>query len=123
VLLGVEAAAIMLSVPMFLLAFHAPLPAVVLGCVVFGIGAAMLSVLTMTAIQRVISRSMLSRTMAMVQLANTGLNPAGFLIAGLVMSAIGAPASLGLSGLCIIATAAFLLSQPEIRLFECRLQG
>ena len=119
-LLGVEAAATILSVPMFLLAFHAPLPVVVIGCVAFGIGAAMLSVLTITAIQREIARSMLSRTMAMVQLANTGLNPVGYVLAGPVMGLLGAPASLGLSGLCIVASVAFLLSQPEIRRFELR---
>ena len=105
---------------MFLLAFHAPLPVVILGCVAFGGGAAMLSVLTITAIQREIARPMLSRTMAVVQLANMGLNPVGYLLAGPVMDLIGAPASLGLSGLCVLASAAFLLSQPEIRHFQCK---
>ena len=118
-LLGVEAAAIMLSIPMFLLALHTPFPIVVAGCVVFGIGAAMLSVLTITAIQREIARSMLSRTMAVVQLANMGLNPVGYVLAGPVMGVLGAPASLALSGLCVLARVAFLLSQPEIRRFEC----
>jgi hypothetical protein len=93
---------------------------VVLGCVAFGIGAAMLSVLTITAIQREVARSMLSRTMALVQLANMGLNPVGYVLAGPAMGLLGAPASLGLSGLCVLASAAFLLSQPEIRRFECR---
>lgn len=119
-LLGVEAAAILLSVPMFLLAFHAPFPAVILGCVAFGIGAAMLSVLTITAIQKEIARSMLSRTMAMVQLANMGLTPVGYVLAGPAMGFMGAPTSLALSGFCVLASAAALLSQPEIRRFECR---
>ena len=119
-LLGVEAGTIMLSVPMFLLAFHAPLPTVVVGCVVFGIGAAMLSVLTITAIQREVARSMLSRIMAMVQLANMGLNPVGYVLAGPAMGLLGPQASLGLSGLCVVVSVAFLVSQPEIRRFECR---
>ena len=119
-LLGVEAAAILLSVPMFLLAFHAPFPTVILGCVAFGIGAAMLSVLTITAIQKEIARSMLSRTMAMVQLANMGLTPMGYVLAGPAMSLMGAQTSLALSASCVLASAAVLLSQPEIRRFECR---
>ena len=119
-LMGVEAAAVALSIPMFMLALHAPLPVVVLGCVAFGVGAALLSVLTVTAIQREVARSMLSRVMAMVQLANMGLNPVGYVLAGPAMRLLGAPASLELGGLCVLASAAFLLSQPEIRQFECR---
>nr|WP_321985915.1 MFS transporter [uncultured Lichenicoccus sp.] len=117
-LLGVEAAATMLSVPMFLLAFHAPIPLVVVGCVAFGIGAAMLSVLTITAIQREVAHSMLSRIMAIVQLANIAFNPVGYILAGPVMGLLGAPVSLGLSGLCVIAGVAALLSQHDIRRFE-----
>ena len=118
-LLGVEAAATMLICPMFLLALRAPLLLVVPGCVVFGIGAAMLSVLTITAIQREIAPSLLSRTMAMVQLANIGFNPVGYVVAGPVMSLLGAPLSLEVSGLCVLLSVALMLSRQEIRSFEC----
>ncbi len=117
-LMGVEAAAIMLSVPMFLLALHAPFPMVIIGCVAFGVGAAMLSVLTITAIQKEIARSMLSKTMAMVQLANMGLTPVGYVLAGPAMKSMGASTSLAVSGLCVLASAALLLARPEIRRFE-----
>jgi MFS family permease len=119
-LLGVEAAAGMLSVPIFLLALHAPFAFVVAGAVVFGVGAAMLSVLTITAIQKEIAPAMLSRTMAIVQLANIGLLPLGYLLAGPVMGRFGAGNSLVLSGVCVLASVALLCSRPEIRRFEHR---
>lgn len=118
ILLGVEAAAAMLSAPIFLLAMHAPFPLVALGSVIFGIGAAMLSVLTITAIQREIAPSLLSRTMAMVQLAGMGLYPLGYVLAGPVMGLLGATTALAFSGFGILASVAILCSQAEIRRFE-----
>jgi MFS family permease len=117
-LLGVEVAAVMLSIPIFLLAIHAPFVLVVIGGVIFGIGAAMLSVLTITAIQKEIAPSMLSRTMAIVQLANIGLLPIGYMLAGPVMHLMGAKGSMVLSGVCVLVSVVILCSQPEIRRFE-----
>jgi len=119
-LLGIEAAATMLSAPIFLLAMHATFALVVVGSIIFGVGAAMLSVLTITAIQKEIAPSMLSRTMAIVQLANIGLLPLGYILAGPIMSLLGAATSLVLSGICVLASVAILCSQPEIRRFEHR---
>jgi len=119
-LLGVEAAATMLSAPIFLLAMHAPFPLIVVGSIIFGVGAAMLSVLTITAIQRKIAPSVLSRTMAMVQLADMGLAPLGYILAGPAIGLLGAATGLALSGCCILASVAILCSQPEIRGFEHR---
>jgi len=45
-LLGVEVAATMLSAPIFLLAIHAPFVLHLAASIIFGVGAAMLSVLT-----------------------------------------------------------------------------
>ncbi len=117
ILLGVEAAATMLAAPIFLLAMHAPFALIMLGSIIFGVGAAMLSVLTMTAIQREIVPSMLSRTMAMVQLANIGLLPLGYVLAGPAMSSFGAEPSLVLSGACVLASVAIMCSQTEVRRF------
>ena len=117
-LLGVEAAATMLSAPIFLLAMQAPFALTVFGSIAFGVGAAVLSVLTITAIQREIAPAMLSRTMAMVQLANIGLLPLGYVLAGPAMSLFGAPTGLALSGACVLASVAILCSQREIRRFE-----
>ena len=86
----------------------------------FGAGAAMLSVLTITAIQKEVAPAMLSRTMAVVQLATTGLAPVGYVLAGPAMSLLGAPASLAASGLCVLASVAVLCGQPEVRRFEQR---
>ncbi len=117
-LLGVEAAAAMLSAPIFLLAVHAPFAVVLAGSVIFGVGAAMLSVLTITAIQTEIDPAMLSRTMAIVQLANMGLLPVGYVLAGPAISLMGARTSLALCGVCVIASVAILCGQPEVRRFE-----
>ena len=119
-LLGVEAAATMLSAPIFLLAMRAPFPLIVVGSIIFGVGAAMLSVLTITAIQREIAPSMLSRTMAIVQLADMGLAPLGYILAGPAIGLLGAATGLALSGCCTLASVAILCSQPEIRSFEHR---
>jgi hypothetical protein len=117
-LLGVQVAAIMLSAPIFLLAMHASFVLIFAASIIFGVGAAMLSVLTITAIQKEIAPSMLSRTMAMVQLANIGLLPLGYVLAGPALSLLGPTTSLALSGACVLASVAILLSQPEIRRFE-----
>ena len=116
-LLWVEAAAAMLSAPLFLLAAHAPFALIVGGGMIFGVGAAMLSVLTITAIQREIAPAMLSRIMAMVQLAGIGLNPLGYVLAGPAMGLLGPATGLALSGFCVLASVAILCSQAEIRRF------
>jgi hypothetical protein len=119
-LLGIEAAAAMLAVPLFLLAVKAPFGVVVLGGLVFGVGAAMLSVLTITAIQREIAPALVSRVMAVVQLAGIGLNPVGYVLAEPLMGFFGARTSLALSGVCVIVSVAVLCSQREIRGLEQR---
>jgi MFS family permease len=120
-LLGVEVAATMLCAPIFLLAVHASLVLLFVASIIFGVGAAMLSVLTITAIQKEIAPSMLSRTMAMVQLANIGLLPLGYVLAGPALSVLGPTTSLTLSGACVLASVAILCSQAEIRRFDHRL--
>jgi len=117
-LLGIEASASILSAPILLLAMNAPFPLVVLGGVLFGVGAAMLSVLTITAIQKEVAPSMLSRIMSMVQLANIGLLPLGYVLAGPTLKFLGAGDSLALSGTCVLASVAILCSQAEIRQFK-----
>jgi len=119
-LLGVEAAATMLTAPIFLLALDAPFALIFAGSFIFGIGAAMLSVLTITAIQKEIAPAMLSRIMAIVQLANIGLLPVGYILAAPAMSLLGARTSLILSGVCVLASVAILCGMPEIRRFENR---
>ena len=72
------------------------------------------SVLTMTAIQKEIAPNMLSRTMATVQLANMGLLPVGYILAGPVMSLLGAADSLAMSGVCVLCSVAILCDNPEL---------
>lgn len=118
ILLGIEAAAAMLAVPLVLLAARAPFAVVVLGGAVFGVGAAMLSVLTITAIQREIAPSVLSRVMAVVQLAGMGLNPVGYVLAGPAMGVFGARTILVVSAVCVVTSVGVLCSQADIRRFE-----
>jgi hypothetical protein len=61
---------------------------------------------------------MLSRTMAIVQLANIGLLPLGYMLAAPATELFGATTSLILSGACILVSVVFLSSQREIRRFE-----
>lgn len=86
-----------------------------------GVGAAMLSVLTITAIQREIASSMLSRIMAMVQWVDLGLAPLGYVLAGPVMGILGTTSTLLLSGISVLAGVGVLCCQHDIRHFEHRL--
>ncbi len=119
ILLGVEAAA-MLSAPLALLALRAPFALVVAGSALFGVRAAMVSVLTMTAIQKEVAPAQLSRTLAMVRLANIGLLPLGYLLAGTELGLLGPAASLGFGAATTLAGVALLCAQPAIRGLEPR---
>jgi hypothetical protein len=78
----------------------------------------MLSVLTITAIQREIAPSVLSRVMAVVQLAGMGLNPVGYVLAGPAMGVFGARTILVVSAVCVVTSVGVLCRQAGIRRFE-----
>jgi MFS family permease len=116
-LLGVEFASLLLVAPILALAAHAPLPLILAGGVLFGSGAAMLSVLTITAIQREVSPALLSRTMAVVQLADMGLTPIGYAIAGPALALLGETTTLLISAVSVMACVGALCLQKDIRAF------
>ena len=119
-LLGVEFASSLLVAPILALAAGAPLPAILAGGVLFGTGAAMLSVLTITAIQREVPPALLSRTMAVVQLADMGLTPMGYAIAGPALALLGEKTTLLISAVSVMACVGALCLQKDIRAFEHR---
>ncbi|WP_428396008.1 MFS transporter [Lichenicoccus sp.] len=116
-LVAVELAVCSLLPLLFLLAADARFPALLAGAAAFGVGAAVLSVLTLTAIQREVPLEMLSRVMSVVQLAVTGLNPLGYVLAAPAMALLGPHATLAWAASCVLVSVGILLSVPDIRRF------
>ena len=116
-LMAVELAVCLLLPLLYLLAAGAPFPAVLAGGVAFGIGAAVLSVLTLTVIQREIPLDVLSRVMSIVQIADLGLTPVGFLLAGPAAALLGPHKALMTGASCVLISVAALLSTRDIRRF------
>lgn len=116
-LVAVELAVCSLLPLLFLLAAGASFPLVLAGGVAFGVGAAVLSVLTLTAIQREVPLDVLSRVMSVVQLADMGLIPLGYVLAAPAAALFGAHGALGWAASCVLLTVGVLLSIPDIRRF------
>lgn len=116
-LVAVELAVCSLLPLLFLLAAGAPFAVLLAGGVAFGIGAAVLSVLTLTAIQREVPLDVLSRVMSVVQLADMGLIPLGYVLAAPAAALLGAHGALASAAACVLVTVGLLLSVPDIRRF------
>ena len=114
-LVAVEAAVCALLPMLFLLAADAPFPLLLAGGAVFGVGAAVLSVLTLTAIQREIPLGVLSRVMSVVQLADMGLTPIGYILAAPAAALLGPHAALAWAASCVLLSVGALLSFADIR--------
>ena len=116
-LVAVELAVCCLLPLLLLLAADAPFPLLLAGGVGFGVGAAVLSVLTLTAIQREVPIDVLSRVMSVVQLANMGLNPLGYLLAAPAAALLGPRSALACGASCVLVSVGVLLTFPDIRRF------
>jgi predicted MFS family arabinose efflux permease len=116
-LVAVELAVCALLPLLFLLAAGAPFLLILAGGIVFGVGAAVLSVLTMTAIQREVPLGVLSRVLSVVQLADMGLTPLGYVLAAPAAALLGPHAALAVAASCILVSVGVLLSVPDIRRF------
>jgi MFS family permease len=121
-LLAVELAVCSLLPLLFLLASGAPFPLLLAGGVAFGVGAAVLSVLTLTAIQREVPLGVLSRVMSVVQLADMGLTPLGYVLAAPAAALLGPHGALAAAASCVLVSVGVLLSFPEIRRFGASAQ-
>lgn len=116
-LVAVEMAVCSLLPLLFLLAADAPFPLVLAGGAAFGVGAAVLSVLTLTAIQREIPLDVLSRVMSVVQLADMGLTPLGYVLAAPAAALLGPRTALGWAASCVLLSVGALLCVADIRRF------
>ena len=114
-LVAVELAVCALLPMLFLLAAGAPLPLLLAGGVVFGLGAAVLSVLTLTAIQREVPLAVLSRVMSVVQLTDMGLTPLGYVLAAPAAALLGPHGALAWAASFVLVSVGVLLSVPDIR--------
>ncbi len=111
-LIAVELAVCLLLPLLFLIA-GATFPTLRAGGVAFGVGAAVLGVLTLTVIQR----DVLSRVTSVVQLADMGLTPMGFLLAGPAAALLGGRIALMAGASCVLSSVAVLLGTRDIRGF------
>jgi MFS family permease len=116
-LVAVELAVCLLLPLLFLLAAGAPFLLLLAGGTLFGVGAAVLSVLTLTAIQREVPLDVLSRVMSVVQLADMGLTPLGYVLAAPAATLLGPHAALAAAASCVLVSVGVLLSFPDIRRF------
>ncbi len=105
------------TAPLLFLAGAAPFLLVLAGSVALGVGYASANVLMVSAIQRDVPAALLSRVMSFVQLADIGLAPIGFILAGPASALLGPRGALGAAAVCVLASAAAALSTPEIRRF------
>ncbi len=116
-LVAVELAVCALLPMLFLLAMGAPFLLLLAGGVLFGAGAAVLSVLTLTAIQREVPLNLLSRVMSVVQLTDMGLTPLGYVLAAPAAALLGPHAALAAAASCVLVSVGVLLSFADIRRF------
>ena len=116
-LLAVELAVCSLLPLLLLMEAGASFTALLAGAVAFGAGAAVLSILTLTAIQRQVPLELLSRVMSVVQLAGTGLNPLGYVLAAPAVALLGPRAALAWAASCVLVSVGVLLSFSDIRRF------
>jgi MFS family permease len=114
-LVAIEMAIFMLVAPLLLLAANAPFPSVLAGSLALGFGYAAVNVLMVSAIQREVPKALLSRVMSFVQLADMGLAPIGYILAGPAAALLGPRGALAVSATCVLLSVAGALCLPEIR--------
>ena len=119
--LAIEVATAMLVAPLVLLAAHAALPALLVGGVAYGAGAAIVNVMIGTMVQREIPMELLSRVFSIVQIAAGVLAPAGYALAGPAAQWLGPHRALALGATLALFSVAMLMSLADLRRFGARL--
>ena len=119
-ILAVEIAAVMLSAPMILLAIDAALPAVLVGGLAYGAGAAVLNVMIGTVIQREVPVELLSRVFSIVQIVAGVFAPAGYALAGPAAAWLGPDQAVGVGAVAVLGSVAMLMCFAEVRRFGMR---
>ena len=113
--LAIQAAVMLLLVPLVLLAASAAFPVLLLGGLAYGAGAAVVNVMIGTMIQREIPMELLSRVFSIVQIAAGVLAPAGYALAGPASALLGPHRALVAGAIIALASVATLLCLTEIR--------
>ena len=115
--LAIEVAVVLLVTPLLLLAAQAGLPALLLGGVAYGAGAAVVNVMIGTMIQREIPIDLLSRVFSIVQIAAGVLAPAGYALAGPASAWLGLRQALTVAAGIALASVAVTVCLADFRRF------
>lgn len=118
--LAIEVATVMLVAPLVLLAAQVALPALLIGGVAYGAGAAVVNVTIGTLIQREIPPGLLSRVFSIVQIAAGVLAPAGYALAGPASAWLGPHRALALAAGIALASIALPMCFADVRQFGTR---
>jgi len=106
------------ATPLALLAIEAPVRWVAAGAFAAGFGGELFSVLWATSLQTHVAPDKLSRVSAYDTLGSIGLAPLGQLGAGVLVGAIGAPATLWACVALVVVPTSLVLLVPEVRRLE-----
>ena len=101
--------------PLLLLAAGVPFPVVPIGCVALGFGYASVNVLMVVAIRRGVPTALLSPVMSFVHLADIGLAPAGFALAGPAAAFLGPRDALAAGAAGVIMSAVSAVCFRDMR--------
>ena len=115
--LAIEVAVVLLVTPLLLLAARAGLPALLVGGVAYGAGAAVVNVMIGTMIQREVPKDLLSRVFSIVQIAAGVLAPAGYALAGPASAWLRPRQALTVAAGLALASVAVVVCLADVRQF------
>ena len=114
----VEAAVLLIALPVTLIALQAPVMLVVLSGALLGLAATVLNILIHTAVQESVPDEIMSRVNSLVGLVAQGLGPIGFAVCGPAAQLIGIRSALGGGVLILLVSCAVMLSMQDIRRYR-----
>ena len=117
-LVVVEAAVMLIALPVALLAVQAPALVVVLSGAVLGLAATVLNILIHTAVQESVPGEVMSRVSSLVGLVAQGLGPIGFAMCGPAAQLIGIRPALGCGALILLVSVAVMLGMRDVRCYR-----
>ncbi len=116
-LLTIQFCIAIMATPFVFLALHAPLPVLMIGSFVLGIGMAMINTLFQTTMQQTIPLEILSRVSSIIGLVAMCLMPIGYSLSGPAATYFGAQRTIGAGAAVVIFTVIYVLMHAEIRSF------
>jgi predicted MFS family arabinose efflux permease len=109
-----------LAAPLAALASGAPLPVVVAGALVAGVGIELFGVFWELSLQQHVQRDLLSRVAAYDMLGSIALMPVGYIVVGPVADGLGVHATLWACMAAVVALTAVTLAVRDVRTLERR---